>query len=103
MPYEGKVCIIRKGFSGKLERREILLAMKGKVRFQEFFKRNYAFFIAAFVILAWHTQIGLTMDSTWFSIQLEEKSYMEFLIERYQGWTSRLLIEAGLLFLRTIW
>ena len=72
--------------------------MKGKVRFQEFFKRNYAFFIAAFVILAWHTQIGLTMDSTWFSIQLEEKSYMEFLIERYQGWTSRLLIEAGLLF-----
>ncbi len=72
--------------------------MEGKIRFQEFSKRNYVFFIAALVILAWHTQIGLDGDSIWFSEQLEETSYMGFLTERYQDWTSRLLIEAGLLF-----
>ena len=71
--------------------------MEGKIRFQEFSKRNYVFFIAALVILAWHTQIGLDGDSIWFSEQLEETSYMGFLTERYQDWTSRLLIEAGLL------
>ena len=65
---------------------------------KQFLKRNYVFVIAALVIIAWHTQMGLNLDSTWFSIQLDEKSYLEFLTERYQGWSSRLLIEMGLLF-----
>ena len=81
-----------------MEGREIFFAMEGKIRFQEFFKRNYVFFIAALVIFAWHTQIGLDGDSIWFSEQLEETSYLGFLTGRYQDWTSRLLIEAGLLF-----
>lgn len=72
--------------------------MEGKIRFQEFSKRNYVFFIAALVIFVWHMKIGLNMDSIWFGEQLEDKSYMEFLTKRYQVWTSRLLIEAGLLF-----
>ncbi len=71
--------------------------MEGKIRFQEFSKRNYVFFIAALVIFVWHMKIGLNMDSIWFGEQLEDKSYMEFLTKRYQVWTSRLLIEAGLL------
>lgn len=65
---------------------------------KQFLRRNYVFLIAALVIVAWHTQMGLNLDSTWFSIQLDEKSYLEFLTERYQGWSSRLLIEMGLLF-----
>lgn len=69
-----------------------------KKRIQEFLKRNYVFLIAAVILVIWHTQMGLNLDSTWFSIQLDKKSYMEFLTERYYGWSSRLLIEMGLLF-----
>ena len=65
---------------------------------KQFLKRNYVFLIAGVLILIWHTKMGVNLDSTWFSIQLDEKSYLEFLTERYQGWSSRLLIEMGLLF-----
>lgn len=42
--------------------------------------------------------MGINSDSTWFSIQLKERTYPEYISWRYTGWTSRLLIETGLLF-----
>ena len=73
-----------------MEGREIFLEMKGKIRFQEFFKRNYVFFIAALVIFAWHTQIGLDGDSIWFSEPLEETSYVvrQAGYSCFMGWQS---------------
>ncbi|MCI9175780.1 MAG: hypothetical protein HFH49_12720 [Lachnospiraceae bacterium] len=63
-----------------------------------FWKKNYAFLIAFFIIGGYHIFMGVDGDSVFFSRQLEEMTFREFIAFRYQAWSSRLLIEAGLLF-----
>lgn len=72
--------------------------MEKNQKVREFFRRNYAFVIAFVIILAWHTCMELNIDSVWFSIQLDKATYAEYIKARYMRWTSRLLIETGLLF-----
>ncbi len=69
----------------------------------ESLKRNYPFLAAVLVIAMWHTQMELNHDGIWFRMQLDLMSYAEFIAERYQGWSSRVFVETGLLFFRGIW
>ncbi len=64
----------------------------------ESLKRNYPFLAAVLVIAMWHTQMELNHDGIWFRMQLDLMSYAEFIAERYQGWSSRVFVETGLLF-----
>ena len=64
----------------------------------ESLKRNYPFLAAVLVIAIWHTQMELNHDGIWFRMQLDLMSYAEFIAERYQGWSSRVFVETGLLF-----
>jgi len=59
--------------------------------------KNYLFllpFIFLFLILLnWHHSIGLSIDDLFFYTIPQETNIMSFVIERYDIWSSRILIE----------
>ena len=59
--------------------------------------KNYLFllpFIFLFLILLnWHHSIGLSVDDLFFYTIPQETNIMSFVIERYDIWSSRILIE----------
>lgn len=77
-----------------------------KIKIMDFIKKNYIFFLVFLVVAIWHTQMPMDGDGIWFSEQLDQMSYGEYIVKRYHSWSSRLLIETGLLFFTrhmTLW
>lgn len=67
-------------------------------KIMKFLKKNYMFLAALLLVVIFHTYMTVNYDSVWFHTQLDHQSYMDYIIARYHNWTSRLLIETGLLF-----
>ena len=53
-----------------------------KIKIMDFIKKNYIFFLVFLIVAIWHTRMPVDGDGIWFSEQLDQMSYGEYIVNR---------------------